>query len=65
MDIPYTPKTVYQDEYDNREFISLAAKSGLERGKLWYYNLLFRKVINYIELCDLCKVFFVIWHKDT
>ncbi|KAL5249105.1 hypothetical protein ACHWQZ_G018067 [Mnemiopsis leidyi] len=30
MDVPYTPKTVYQDDYDNREFISLAAQAGLK-----------------------------------
>ena len=28
MDVPYTPKTVYQDDYDNREFIALAAQAG-------------------------------------
>ena len=28
MDVPYTPKTVYQDDYDNREFLSLAAQAG-------------------------------------
>jgi hypothetical protein len=28
MDVPYTPKTVYQDDYDNREFIRLAGQAG-------------------------------------
>ena len=28
IDIPYTPKTVYQDDFDNREFLKLAVHAG-------------------------------------